>query len=136
MSYIGRFRRAYALLVLTLCIGATSADPPVDKLVQVRACLWKLRNYSVFVNNDEWLGAIRQLAEAGRDAVPDIVAELDGTQSDAEIRALAFALRAIGDPRACPALIKAVARTSVLSSDYGLNVADKELDRWVQAHQI
>jgi hypothetical protein len=67
--------------------------------------------------------------------VPDLVAELDRTSGqlttvgldtgpgDKALRQLGFTLRAIGDPRACPALIRAIERTSVMTSDVSFTPA-------------
>jgi hypothetical protein len=46
-------------------------------------------------------------------------------------------LRAIGDPRAVPALIRALPKTLLpSSSDYGLIVSDKELMAFMQTHDL
>jgi hypothetical protein len=50
---------------------------------------------------------------------------------------LGFALRAIGDPRAVPALIRAIPKTLLpSSSDYGLTVIDKELMDFMLTHDL
>ena len=70
-----------------------------------------------------WCSLMRELVAIGKDAVPLICSELDETTEDRTIRRLAFALRAIGDKSAVPALIRAIPRTLVpSSSDYGLLV--------------
>lgn len=71
---------------------------------------------------DEWCDAIRQLAEIGKPAVPYLVAELDHTQSSFCLRNVAFTLRAIGDPRAVPALLRAMPRCAFPINDMGVPV--------------
>ena len=78
---------------------------------------------------------MRELVAVGRDAVPQLCAELDRTTEDRMLRRLGFALRAIGDARAVPALIRAIPKTLLpSSSDYGLIVSDKELTDFMQTH--
>jgi arylsulfatase A-like enzyme len=110
----------------TIVLPATRPVPvgplePISPQQQrdIRVALYRLRHYQITVNVGEWMGAIRQLVQVGRPAVPELVAELDRTSDDATLRALGFTLRAIGDPRACPALIRALARTAPRGSDYG-----------------
>ena len=72
---------------------------------------------------ERWGPAIRTLAQIGRLAVPYLIDELDRTTEAAQLRSLAFTLRAIGDPRAVPALIRAIPRTLVDNAgDNGLAV--------------
>ena len=66
---------------------------------------------TVFDDIDIYARQIRQLAEIGKPAVPALTAALDKTSRDTEMRLLAFTLRAIGDPRAVPALIRAIPKT-------------------------
>ena len=80
---------------------------------------------------------MRELVAVGRDAVPQLCAELDRTTEDRTLRRLGFALRAIGDPRAVPALIRAIPKTLLpSSSDYGLIVIDKELMDFMLTHDL
>lgn len=86
---------------------------------------------------ETWCSLMRELVAVGREAVPQLCDELDRTTEDRMLRRLGFALRAIGDPRAVPALIRAIPRTLVLpSSDYGLKVGDQELTAFMQAHDL
>jgi hypothetical protein len=48
--------------------------------------------------------AIRDLVRIGKSAVPPLIQELDRTTEECPLRSLGLALRAIGDPRAVPAL--------------------------------
>ena len=80
---------------------------------------------------------MRELVAVGREAVPQLCAELDRTTEDRMLRRLGFALRAIGDPRAVPALIRAIPKTLLpSSSDYGLIVGDKGLTEFMQTHDL
>jgi hypothetical protein len=75
-----------------------------------------------------WGPAIRTLAQIGRLAVPHLIEELDRTTEAPELQSLAFTLRAIGDPRAVPALIRAIPRTLVDNAgDNGLTVFNPAL---------
>jgi RNA polymerase sigma factor (sigma-70 family) len=107
-----------------------------EQTQQIRTAVYTLSHYQLFVQYNEWPKAIRTLVMIGRPAVPELVALLDRTDNDSTLRAMGFTLRAIGDARACPALIRALARTSVLSSDCGFDVNDRELAAFMQLHQL
>ena len=84
-----------------------------------------------------WAKAVRELVEIGKPAVPALIEELDRTTEDRPIRSLGFTLRAIGDPRAVPALIRAIPRTLVpAGSDYGLRMRDPELLTFLKKHDL
>ena len=84
-----------------------------------------------------WCSLMRELVAIGPAAVPALCNELDATDEQRTIRRLAFALRAIGDPRSVPALIRAIPRTlQPPLSDYGLLVGDKELMKFMQQHDL
>jgi hypothetical protein len=69
--------------------------------------------------------------------VPQLCAELDRTTENRMLRRLGFAARAIRDPRAVPALIRAIPKTLLPgSSDYGLIVADGTLTEFMQKHDL
>jgi RNA polymerase sigma factor (sigma-70 family) len=103
---------------------------------RVRELIYFFRDYRVFSRDEEWARTIRELAAIGKDAVPELVAELDRTDRDATIRSLAFTLRAIGDPRAVPALIRAIPKAlRPPGSDCGVNIVDPDLRAFMQAHQ-
>ena len=51
---------------------------------------------------------LKALVDEGPAAVPELIAELDATDDDIMLRNLGFILRAIGDKRAVPALIRAL----------------------------
>jgi hypothetical protein len=66
-----------------------------------------------------------------------LIAELDATDDDVMLRNLGFVLRAIGDKRAVPALIRALPRTCHRpTSDYGAKADDKDLNAFMQKHDI
>ena len=84
----------------------------------------------------KWGAAIRSIVEIGPAAVPGVIEALDAANEDHPIRKLAFTLRAIGDPRAVPALIRALPRTHLPpASDFGLRCEDQELCKFLQQHQ-
>ena len=108
---------------------------PSDRTAQI---LLELRKLNHTVDEEElWCLLLRELVAVGRDAVPQLCAELDQTTEDRMLRRLGFALRAIGDVRAVPALIRAIPRTLLPGgSDYGLIVIDKELMDFMQTHDL
>jgi hypothetical protein len=114
---------------------ATLSKKPVDRTAQIILEFGKL---SRTVDEEElWCRLMRELVAVGRDAVPQLCDELDRTTEDRSLRRLGFALRAIGDPRAVPALIRAVPRTLLKGgSDYGLTVDDKDLMDFMETHDL
>ena len=108
---------------------------PSDRTAQI---LLRFRKLNHTVDETElWCLLMRELTAVGREAVPQLCAELDRTTEDRMLRRLGFALRAIGDPRAVPALIRAIPRTLLpSSSDYGLDVSDKELMKFMHMHDV
>lgn len=117
---------ASALLAFVLTNAAHGDDDAVQR--RVRELIYMLRQHRVVERADEWASAIRELTEIGPAAVPELVRELETTDRDATLRALGFALRAIGDPRAVPHLIRAIPKAlRPPGSDYGMAVADPDL---------
>ena len=114
---------------------AALSKQPSDRTAQI---LLEFRKLSHTVDEEElWCLLMRELVAVGHDAVPQLCAELDRTTEDRALRRLGFALRAIGDPRAVPALIRAIPKTLLpSSSDYGLNVIDKELMDFMLTHDL
>jgi hypothetical protein len=107
-----------------------------ERAQRVRELIYYFRDYRVFSRDEEWARTIRELAAIGKDAVPELVAELDRTDRDATIRSLAFTLRAIGDPRAVPALIRAIPKAlRPPGSDCGVTIVDPDLRAFMLAHQ-
>jgi len=84
----------------------------------------------------EWVQAIYDVANLGSDAVPELIAELDRTNDDRMLRCLGFMLRAIGDKRAVPALIRAIPRTlRAPGSDFGgMSLENQTLNRFMLKH--
>jgi hypothetical protein len=69
--------------------------------------------------------------------VPQLCAELDQTTEQRMLRRLGFALRAIGDARAVPALVRAIPKTlQPPLSDYGLVVDNNELAAFMREHDL
>jgi beta-lactamase regulating signal transducer with metallopeptidase domain len=110
-------------------------EQPQQRTEQI---IQEFRKLSRTVDETElWCLLMRELVAVGRDAVPQLAAELDRTRDNAALRRLAFALRAIGDPRAVPALIRAIPNALLpSSSDFGLLVGDKELTAFMQQHDL
>ena len=108
---------------------------PSDRTAQI---LLEFRKLNHTVDECEtWCMLMRELVKIGSDAIPQLSAELDQTTEGAMLRRLPFALRAIGDTRAVPALIRAIPKTlRSSSSDYGLMVDDKELLEFMQLHDL
>ncbi len=106
-----------------------------DQTQRVRELIYFFRTYRVFCRDEEWAQTIRELARIGKAAVPELVAELDRTDRDATLRSLAFSLRAIGDPRAVPALIRAIPKAlRPPGSDCAVLIADPDLQTFMLAH--
>ncbi|MGH7137043.1 MAG: hypothetical protein ACREHD_14985, partial [Pirellulales bacterium] len=86
---------------------------------------------------DSWLRTLKQIVDLGPAAVPELLAELDTTENDRMLRCLGFTLRAIGDKRALPALIRAIPKTlRPPGSDMGLRADDAELLKFAQQHDL
>ena len=76
---------------------------PFERTEQI---LVEFRKLNHTVDETElWCTLMRELVGVGRDAVPQLCTELDRSTEDRMLRRLGFALRAIGDPRAVPALL-------------------------------
>ncbi|MCA9198005.1 MAG: hypothetical protein KDA87_10720 [Planctomycetales bacterium] len=96
-------------------------------------------NKSSAVYSDEWAELLHKLAGVGPDGLPQLTAELDRTDDDRMLRCLGFALRAIGDKRAVPALIRSIPKTlQTGNSDMGLQIqgTDKALLTFMQKHDL
>jgi beta-lactamase regulating signal transducer with metallopeptidase domain len=116
-------------------IVAALSTQPSDRTAQI---ILEFRKLNHTVDETElWCMLMRELVAVGRDAVPQLCAELDRTNEDRMLRRLGFALRAIGDARATPALIRAIPKTLLpCSSDYGLVVNDEELAKFMHEHDL
>jgi hypothetical protein len=111
------------------------SEKPSERTAQILAGFRKLKH--TVDETELWCSLMRELVAIGPEAVPKLCAELDRTTDNRTLRRLGFALRAIGDARAVPALIRAIPRTlHPSSSDYGLIVGDKELSEFMQTHDL
>ncbi|HEX7861423.1 MAG TPA: redoxin domain-containing protein [Verrucomicrobiae bacterium] len=91
----------------------------------------------VFDDIEIYTEQIRDLVAIGEPAVPALVAALDKTSKDAPLRLIPLTLRAIGDPRAVPALIRNFPKTLLPpGSDCGMSVKDPELLKFMQKHDV
>ncbi len=89
----------------------TSSKASQDK--RIEACLTIFRYYDLNKQEaDEMAKAMYWLHLIGKAAVPRLCEELDRTDRGETMIALAFTLRAIGDPRATPTLIRAIPRSA------------------------
>jgi hypothetical protein len=112
------------------------AKRPGDVQKRVRELLYVLRYHRAQVRSDEWAGAIREMVQLGRPAVPEIVAELDRTDRPVTLRGLGFTLRAIGDVRAVPALVRALGKKNVeVGHDEYVHLVDPDLMAFMRKHQ-
>ncbi|HEY4312880.1 MAG TPA: hypothetical protein VGN12_25745 [Pirellulales bacterium] len=108
---------------------ATPAGKLLDKLDE--------QNHGPDRFHDDWLLTLKSLADLGPDAVPDLIAELDVTTDDMMLRCCGFTLRAINDPRAIPALIRAIPKTLLPpGSDMGLKADDQRLADWARQYDL
>lgn len=89
--------------------------------------------------SDEWANQLRKIAALGPEVVPELVAELDQTSDDMMLRCLGFILRAIGDKRAVPGLIRGIPKTLIRpSSDMGLRIRGTDVAplKFMQQHDL
>lgn len=114
------------------------AELPEHETKRAEAIIRQLRAMNHTLDDCElWCLLIKELVDIGSDAVTLICRELDGTSKELMIRRIGFALRVIGDPRAVPALIRAIPRTlQPPMNDYGLIVGDDELLEFMKQHDI
>ncbi len=105
---------------------------------RVEGILEEYRKLNHTVDETEtWCLLMRELVAIGPVAVPQLCAELDATNEQRMLRRLGFALRALGDARAVPALIRAIPKTlQPPMSDYGLIVDDAELGEFMREHDL
>jgi beta-lactamase regulating signal transducer with metallopeptidase domain len=117
---------------------AQEAKSTESEAAQIESAIKILRETDGLGNDqrgfaDAWASQVRRLAEIGKPAAPALIKALDEETRDDAISKLAFALRAVGDPRAVPALIRAIPRTLLPSrSDFVLRVSDPALLKFLQ----
>ncbi|GMU22495.1 MAG: hypothetical protein AMXMBFR13_25810 [Phycisphaerae bacterium] len=111
---------------------------PEDRDLQrrVEKYLAVIRAADIFKDADEWVGAVRELIRIGRPAVPRLAVELYRTDNSMVHRAVSIVLRAIGDARAVPALIHALAKAGTGGSDCSVKTEAADLHVFMQEHQI
>jgi beta-lactamase regulating signal transducer with metallopeptidase domain len=127
-----------AAALLPMAKAQKALTTKADQQQRVRELVYILRNHTLSLRlgrTEQWIAAIKELAEIGSPAVPELVAELERTDRDNTIRALVFTLRAIGDPRAVPPLIRALPKTAPRGSDLGMTVHDPNLHTFMAEHQ-
>ena len=108
-------------------------DTPVGRLLNKLGA----QNSSNALFKDEWCRTLKEIVELGPAAVPELIDELDATRDDRMLRCLGFTLRAIGDKRAVPGLIRAIPKRLLPpGSDMGLRSDDAELVRFMQQHDL
>jgi thiol-disulfide isomerase/thioredoxin len=130
-----------AIAVLPVPTGFAQAtpgtdSPDIDRRVASIVADWE-NLPSIFDEIETYAAQIKELVEIGKPAVPALEAALDRTARDTPMRLLPFTLRAIGDPRAVPALIRALPKTLLPpGSDCGMSVGDAELLKFMQANDL
>jgi len=109
---------------------------PMDTEKRVAGIIEEFRKLNHTVDETEtWCLLMRELTTIGSAAVPALCKEFEATDEQRMMRRLAFTLRAIGDPRAVPTLIRVLPKTLLpSSSDYGLIVEDPDLTAFMQKH--
>jgi 5-hydroxyisourate hydrolase-like protein (transthyretin family) len=123
-------------LTAARALVASLPKPPAERTARILSEFRKLDNRT-FGETELWSMLTRELAALGPAAVPQICDELDRARQDFMLRRLAFALRAIGDPRAVPALIRAIPNSLTRpSSDFGLIMGDQELTAFMQRNSL
>jgi beta-lactamase regulating signal transducer with metallopeptidase domain/protocatechuate 3,4-dioxygenase beta subunit len=87
---------------------------------------------------EPWAKLLRKIVNLGPDAVPELIDELDATNDERMMRCMAFVLRANGDKRAVPALIRAIPKTLRPSgSDMGCRIEnDETLRKFMQKNDL
>ncbi|MEJ7595071.1 MAG: M56 family metallopeptidase, partial [Planctomycetaceae bacterium] len=106
-----------------------------DIPTRVSELVYLLRNYRVFVRSEEWAEATHELVNIGEPALAPLLNELDQTDRDETLRALGFVLHAMNDPRAVPALIRAIPKTlRPPGSGCGVSIRDPQLYQFMKQH--
>ena len=132
-------RVLFVTLVLTVqslnVAVAQKADRKEKEAKRVAELIAGLQGKHPFRNTHELCSNIKELSEIGDAAVLPLIDALEKTNDDWSMRAYGFTLRVINDPRAVPALIRAIPRTlRKPGSDYGCRLVDEELLAFMQKH--
>jgi hypothetical protein len=86
---------------------------------------------------DPWCRTLKGIVDVGPAAVPELIEELDTTDDGRTLGCLGFILRAIGDKRAIPGLIRAIPKTlRPPGSDMGLEGGDAPLVKFMQQNGL
>ncbi len=122
-----------------LASAAKAVNERNRDLDRIRADICLLRHFTIIWSYEEWIGAIYRLAQDGKRAVPELAMELmrHAPNDHYKRRAVAFTLRAIGDPRAVPTLIQELNRTppNEESDCEGLTTGNEAWLRFMIQHQ-
>src|SRR5687767_8183769 len=131
---------SFAILLFTLNPAGAQNLPPGDGDIdnRVAAIIADWESFpSIFDDTDIYAQQMREIVNIGGPAVPALSAALDKTTKDPALRLLPFVLRAIDDPRAVPALIRAIPKTlRPPGSDTGMTLTNAALLRFMQANDI
>jgi len=130
---------SFVLVILSTNSSDAQDEPAKTALErQVETLLGDLRSYRFSSSPQDGLAEIiKEIVEMGEPAVPILIAELDKTDNVMMMRSLGFILRAMNDPRAVPALIRAIPKTLVPSlSDLGCRCDDEALLAFMQKHDL
>lgn len=113
--------------------GLAMEQSPTQKLLE----RLKGQNAGKELFSELWLKTLKQIVDLGPDAVPELIAELDATQEDRMLRCLGFVMRATGDQRCVPALIRAIPKTlQPGGSDMGLRAEDPDLLKFAKENDL
>ncbi len=116
----------------------SAKDQP--EATRTRQLLDKLRQLNVGKQvrfTEAWCRTLKEIADLGSDAVPDLIRELDATEDNIMLRCLGFLLRAIDDKRAIPSLIRAIPKSLLPpENNIVLRVDDSELLKFAQANDL
>lgn len=113
----------------------TVSEPAGDVEQRVAELTQDWDQLQLFEDVETWAAEIQGLVQIGPPAVPALTARLEKTEADLPLRLLGFTLRAIGDPRAVPALIRSIPRTLRRpGSDCGVQLKPGELKEFMLEH--
>lgn len=135
---LGCFWAAICMVSVQWTQGQEAANDQARPKTKINEMLARLNDqFAQKRFGDGWAQGLREIVEMGPEAVPDLIVELDATDDDIMLRNLGFLLRAIGDKRAVPALIRALPKTlRKPGSDMGLRAEDAELMAFMQKHDL
>jgi formylglycine-generating enzyme required for sulfatase activity/beta-lactamase regulating signal transducer with metallopeptidase domain len=116
--------------------AATATAASTDQQTRIYELIYVLRHSAVASRQNETYGAVRELVQIGRPAVPALCVELEHTDRDCVLRTIPLALRIIGDPRAIPALIHALPKTRIMASDLGCAIIDRDIWKFLNDNRL